>query len=191
MECEQVVIYAEMPKYAWENEKWSETISSKLKYPTSTMSVSKRVRIFALEDLDAHKSAQSCWVTYKGKVYDVTAFVADHPGGDDLILNNAGTNVENIMKDKDSHDHSESAYEMLEEYVIGRLGTDATIVSDGANLHLPVYTSVLLFHKDWEATDDFHPEDTDSAEDFAKTQFLNLREPLLWQMWNANFRSVP
>ena len=104
------------------------------------MSVSKRVRIFALEDLDAHKSAQSCWVTYKGKVYDVTAFVADHPGGDDLILNNAGTNVENIMKDKDSHDHSDSAYEMLEEYVIGRLGTEATTVSDGKSLY-------LLLHK--------------------------------------------
>ncbi|KAF8434523.1 hypothetical protein L210DRAFT_3763029 [Boletus edulis BED1] len=134
------------------------------------MSISKRVRIFALEDLDAHKSPQSCWVSFKGKVYDVSAFVSDHPGGEDLILNNAGTEVENIMKDKDSHDHSESAYEMLEEYVIGRLGTEPTTVSD-----------------DWEATDDFHPEDTDSAEDFAKTQFLNLREPLLWQMWNANF----
>jgi len=97
------------------------------------MSVSKRVRIYTLEDLDAHKSAQSCWVTHKGKVYNVTAFVTDHPGGDDLILSHAGTDVENIMRDSDSHDHSESAYEMLEEYVIGRLGTEATTVSDGAS----------------------------------------------------------
>lgn len=103
------------------------------------MPVSKRVRIFALQDLDAHRSAQSCWVSFKGKVYDVTAFVADHPGGDDLILNNAGTDVERIMKDNDSHDHSESAYEMLGEYVIGRLGTEATTVSDGASLCLLRY----------------------------------------------------
>jgi len=41
---------------------------------------------------------------------------------------------------------------------------------------------------DWEATDDFHPENTDSAEDFEKTQFLDLRTPLLRQMWQANFR---
>lgn len=155
------------------------------------MSVRKRVRILTREDLDAHKSAQSCWVAFKGKVYDVTAFVSDHPGGDDLILENAGKDVENIMKDKDSHDHSESAYEMLEEYVIGRLGAEATTVSDGASLHLLVYNFISrCAKKDWKATDDFHPEDTDSAEDFAKTQFLNLREPLLWQMWNANFRSV-
>lgn len=106
------------------------------------MSIKKRVRIYTLEDLAAHKSAQSCWVTFKGKVYDVTAFVSDHPGGDDLILNNAGTDVEDIMKDKDSHDHSESAYEMLEEYVIGRLGTEATTVSDGASLYLLLHNFV-------------------------------------------------
>lgn len=106
------------------------------------MSISKRVRIYALEDLEQHKSPQSCWVAFKGKVYDVTAFVADHPGGDDLILNNAGTDVENIMKDKDSHNHSESAYEMLEEYVIGRLGTEATSVSDGASLYLLLHNFV-------------------------------------------------
>lgn len=106
------------------------------------MPISKRVRIYTLEDLAAHKCVQSCWVTFKGKVYDVTAFVSDHPGGDDLILNNAGTDVESIMKDKDSHDHSESAYEMLEEYVIGRLGTEATTVSDGASLYLLLHNFV-------------------------------------------------
>lgn len=153
------------------------------------MSVSKRVRIYTLEDLAQHKSHQSCWVTFKGKVYDVTAFVSDHPGGDNLILENAGTDVENTMKDTDSHDHSESAYEMLEEYVIGRLGTEETTVSDSTSL--PAYLQpCLTLRQGWEATDDFHPENTDSAEDFAKTQFLNLREPLLWQMWNANFRSA-
>ncbi|KIK99658.1 hypothetical protein PAXRUDRAFT_131602 [Paxillus rubicundulus Ve08.2h10] len=134
------------------------------------MSISKRVRIYTSEDVANHKSAKSCWVTLQGKVYDVTAFVPDHPGGEDLILENGGTDVENIMKSKDSHEHSDSAYDMLGEYMVGRLGTEVTVVSD-----------------DWEATDDFHPEDTNSAEDFEKTRFLNLQQPLLWQMWNANF----
>lgn len=40
---------------------------------------------------------------------------------------------------------------------------------------------------DWEATDDFHPEDTDEAKDFEKNQFLDLRKPLMRQMWDANF----
>lgn len=134
------------------------------------MTASKRVRIFATEDVANHRSAGSCWVVLRGKVYDVTAFIPDHPGGEDFILKNAGSDVENIMKDRDLHAHSDAAYDMLEEYVIGRLGTQATTVSD-----------------DWEAADDFKPEDTDTAEDFAKTQFLDLRQPLLWQMWQANF----
>jgi 4-hydroxysphinganine ceramide fatty acyl 2-hydroxylase len=41
---------------------------------------------------------------------------------------------------------------------------------------------------DWEAPDDFHPEDTNSSEDFEKNQFLDLRKPLLRQVWEANFR---
>lgn len=96
------------------------------------MAPSKRVRILTAEDVADHKSAGSCWVSLRGKVYDVAGFIPDHPGGEDLILKQAGTDVENIMKDKESHNHSESAYNMLEEYVIGRLGTESTTVSDGA-----------------------------------------------------------
>lgn len=44
---------------------------------------------------------------------------------------------------------------------------------------------------DWEATDDFHPDNTDSATDYEKNQFLDLRKPLFMQMWRANFRYVP
>ncbi|KAG8921826.1 fatty acid alpha-hydroxylase, partial [Tulasnella sp. 408] len=110
---------------------------------------SRAVRIFTREDLVNHNNTSSCWISRNGKVYDVTGFLQDHPGGDDLILNYAGKDVGEIMKDSDEHDHSDSAYEMLEEYCIGRLGTDATIVDE-----------------DWEATEDFHPDDTDEAADF-------------------------
>ena len=43
---------------------------------------------------------------------------------------------------------------------------------------------------DWVAPDDFHPEATDSATDFEKNEFLDLRKPLLRQVWEANFRSA-
>jgi len=47
---------------------------------------------------------------------------------------------------------------------------------------------MLIGLEDWEATDDFHPDDTDVTRDFEKNEFLDLRKPLLWQMWQANFR---
>ncbi|KAG6855898.1 hypothetical protein H0H87_009578 [Tephrocybe sp. NHM501043] len=132
--------------------------------------MSKRIIIYTAEDVASHTTAASCWVSRNGKVYDVTKFLNDHPGGDDYILKYAGKDIGEVMRDKDEHDHSESAYDMLDEYIVGRLGSDSTIVSD-----------------DWEATDDFHPDDTDQAKDFEKNQFLDLRKPLLRQVWEANW----
>ncbi|KAI5120903.1 hypothetical protein M0805_003003 [Coniferiporia weirii] len=132
--------------------------------------MSKRIRMYTVEDVAEHNTSGSCWVSRNGKVYDVSAFLADHPGGDDLILNWAGKDVGQVMADEAEHEHSESAYEMLNEYIIGRLFEGESIVSD-----------------DWVAEDDFQPENTDSLEDFEKNQFLDLRKPLIPQFWGANF----
>jgi 4-hydroxysphinganine ceramide fatty acyl 2-hydroxylase len=130
----------------------------------------KRIRIYTAEDVTTHSNASRCWVSRVGKVYDVTGFLDDHPGGDDLILQHAGKDIEEAMKDRLEHEHSDSAYDMLQGLVIGRLGTGESVVRE-----------------DWEAPDDFHPEATDSAVDFEKTEFLDLRKPLLRQVWEANF----
>ena len=135
--------------------------------------MSKRIRIYTTSDVLQHNSESSCWVTYRGKVLDVTSFIMDHPGGEELIVKHAGKDVENAMKDAEEHEHSESAYDMLSEFLIGRLGAGENVVSD-----------------DWVATDDFSPEDTDEAADYEKNQFLDLRKPLMRQMWDCNFRHV-
>lgn len=93
--------------------------------------MSKRVRIYDVDDVSSHASSASCWMSYKGKVFDVTRFLADHPGGDDIMLKYAGQDVEKIMKDEAEHDHSDSAYEIMDEYFIGRLGCTENIVRDG------------------------------------------------------------
>jgi 4-hydroxysphinganine ceramide fatty acyl 2-hydroxylase len=98
--------------------------------------LTKRVKIYTSLDVATHASSTDCWVSRNGKVYDVTPFLADHPGGDDLILRYAGKDLGDIMADKSEHEHSDSAYEMLNEYVIGRLGSDAVVVSDGTLPHI-------------------------------------------------------
>ncbi|KAJ3721041.1 oxidoreductase [Lentinula raphanica] len=132
--------------------------------------MSKRIKIYDASELPAHASLSTCWISYKGRVYDISGFLRDHPGGEDVILKYAGQDVERVMKDKDEHEHSDSAYDMLEEYVIGRLGSDENIVRD-----------------DWEAEDDFDPDATDVVEDLKKHQFLDLDQPLLPQLWYSNF----
>ncbi|KAH8830000.1 oxidoreductase [Flagelloscypha sp. PMI_526] len=130
----------------------------------------KRVRIYTAEDVAEHTAPGNCWVSRKGKVYDVSKFLSDHPGGDDYILTHAGKDIDGAMKDAVDHVHSDSAYDMLDEFCIGKLGSEEAIVDEN-----------------WEARDDFHPEETDTAADFEKNQFLDLKKPLLKQVWFSNF----
>ncbi|CAO3696334.1 unnamed protein product [Rhizopus stolonifer] len=76
---------------------------------------------YDLKEISTHTTPRSCWVVYNNKVYDVTEFLHGHPGGDDLILDYAGKDVTGIMKDIIEHEHSDSAYEILEEYCIGQV----------------------------------------------------------------------
>ena len=47
-----------------------------------------------------------------------------------MILKYAGKDVEEIMKDTMEHEHSDSAYDMLEEYIIGKIGAKDIIVNN-------------------------------------------------------------
>ncbi|GAB7359997.1 hypothetical protein MBLNU230_g7522t1 [Neophaeotheca triangularis] len=75
-------------------------------------------------EVAAHKDAKSCYVTVGTKVYDITPFLEDHPGGGDLILQYAGQDVKESMEDEISHAHSEAAWEILDEHLIGFVATE-------------------------------------------------------------------
>ncbi|KAM0748640.1 fatty acid-2 hydroxylase [Meredithblackwellia eburnea MCA 4105] len=129
-----------------------------------------RSKIYLAVDVAKHNKPNDCFVVYDGKVFDVTKFVVDHPGGDDLILNYAGRDVTEIMADPVEHSHSDSAYELLRDFQVGVVGTEETITNP-----------------DFEYTDSFEPEDTAVEDDYKKNQFLDLSRPLIMQVWNSNF----
>jgi len=54
-------------------------------------------------------------------VYDVTPFLDEHPGGEEILLENAGIDSSENFEDVG---HSSDAREMLEEYYIGELHED-------------------------------------------------------------------
>lgn len=50
------------------------------------------------EEIAAHCSEKSCWVLLKGDVWDLTPFLADHPGGPGAILEYAGRDATTIWE---------------------------------------------------------------------------------------------
>ncbi|GBF64850.1 ceramide very long chain fatty acid hydroxylase [Trichophyton mentagrophytes] len=143
--------------------------------------------IFTAEEIKQHTSAKSCYVLRGPKVYDVTSFVDDHPGGGDLILDYAGKDVDEIMGDIVSHHHSEAAYEILDECLVGFLeesqanGSKGLPNGSGSKLTKPVYKSTGL-----SSEEDLSVE-TDIASDYKTHKFLDLSKPLLMQLWNGGF----
>ena len=62
--------------------------------------------------------------------------------------------------------------------------TSLATVSNVSKRLFKIYLTVIL---DWVAPDDFQPEETDTARDFEKNQFLDLRRPMLLQLLRADF----
>ncbi|QRW16182.1 FMN-dependent alpha-hydroxy acid dehydrogenase [Rhizoctonia solani] len=42
------------------------------------------------EEVATHNTSESCWIIVSGKVYDVTEFISEHPGGSAVLLKHAG-----------------------------------------------------------------------------------------------------
>lgn len=161
-------------------------------------------RILTKEEVQKHNNDKACWIIHNNKVYDVTGFVMDHPGGEEYILDHAGQDITLIMKDELSHFHSEGAYEMLDEFLVGTLEPENTTTSvipeQTTTLRERSTTTAQVVTKGTATTtlspsqistksedyDEAFFEPTDLATD-KKAKFLDLTQPLLWQLWTSNY----
>ncbi|RSH84525.1 uncharacterized protein EHS24_006047 [Apiotrichum porosum] len=74
------------------------------------------VKVFTLEDLQAHKSREDLYLLISGKVYDATQFLDEHPGGDEVLLEEAGRDGTEAFEDVG---HSDEARDMLVKMFVG------------------------------------------------------------------------
>ncbi|ODM16295.1 hypothetical protein SI65_08294 [Aspergillus cristatus] len=138
-------------------------------------------------EVESHNNAKSCYVTIGSKVYDVTSFVDDHPGGGDLILEYAGKDVGEIMGDVVSHEHSEAAYEILDDSLVGFLGTDSATKASANGAASAEEQARAVYESTGMATEEDLSVETDIAQDYQKHKFLDLNKPLLIQLWTSGF----
>ncbi|KAI3411683.1 Cytochrome b5 heme-binding domain-containing protein [Psidium guajava] len=77
-------------------------------------------KVFTLAEVSEHNSPKDCWLVIEGKVYDVTKFLEDHPGGDEVLLTATGKDATIDFKDVG---HSSTAGAMMAEFCIGEIDT--------------------------------------------------------------------
>jgi cytochrome b involved in lipid metabolism len=72
----------------------------------------------AFEEVKKHTTRNSLWFVIHNKVYDVTKFMDEHPGGEEVLLEQAGKNATEIFEDVS---HSADAKDLMKTYLIGEL----------------------------------------------------------------------
>lgn len=128
--------------------------------PTAVVRPVPKPKEFSEEEVRRRASEGELLVIHSNKVYDLAAFADDHPGGRELLEQHKGRDITGIMGDPDSHQHSRVAYEMMQEHLVGFLaaGDCDEAMSD-----------IRVASRQQEA--------------MAKASFLDLKQPLVYQVW--------
>ncbi|XP_016331100.1 cytochrome b5 type B [Sinocyclocheilus anshuiensis] len=79
------------------------------------------VKYYTREEVQIHNMSKDTWLIIHDKVYDITRFMEEHPGGEEVLLEQAGADATESFEDVG---HSTDAREMLQQYYIGELHMD-------------------------------------------------------------------
>ena len=69
-----------------------------------------------VSEVAEHCKENDCWIIINGKVYNVSAFLSEHPGGPEIILDLAGKDA---TEDFEDTGHSPAARETLKKFYVG------------------------------------------------------------------------
>lgn len=106
-------------------------------------------REFTIEEVEKHNTADDLWVVYNGQVYDITKYVDEHPGGEEVVVDVAGTDATDPF---DDIGHSDDAHEILANLRLGTLKggvvkkvtTAQSNVSSDSGANVPLIAAVIV-----------------------------------------------
>ena len=84
----------------------------------TTLAQEVRERQITQKELAQHNTSKDIWIAIAGLVFNVTKFLEDHPGGDDILLVLAGRDA---THDFSNIGHSPEAHKQAMKYCIGYL----------------------------------------------------------------------
>ncbi|KAH3688881.1 hypothetical protein WICPIJ_000126 [Wickerhamomyces pijperi] len=158
--------------------------------------MSASLPLYSIEELRKHDKETDVWVSlYNRKIYNVTDFLDEHPGGSGYIMEYAGQDITDILADEATHLHSESTYEILDEnYHIGYLATEEEAKKLLTNPNHVVEVKTDEFDSTALGGTPAYEKlsiATDFNTDLQKHKFIDLNKPLLLQVlfadWDKEF----
>jgi len=94
-------------------------VAALLMLAATTTPAAAATKSYTLASVKAHKSAANCWTVVNGKVYNVTKWIAKHPGGRSMIKAMCGKDATAAFKGQ--HGFSGRPASTLATYRIGTL----------------------------------------------------------------------
>ncbi|KAK8470554.1 hypothetical protein PHAVU_004G176300 [Phaseolus vulgaris] len=77
----------------------------------------KASKSYSKMEVSLHNKRTDCWIIIKKKVYDVTSYVEEHPGGDAILAHAGDDSTEGFFGPQ----HATRVFDMIEDFYIGDL----------------------------------------------------------------------
>ncbi|KAG1455815.1 hypothetical protein G6F56_006977 [Rhizopus delemar] len=74
------------------------------------------VQLFSFEEVSKHNNKDDLWMIIDGKVYDITKFQDEHPGGEQVLIDEGARDATGPF---DDIGHTDDARKLLDQYYIG------------------------------------------------------------------------
>ncbi|XP_010473247.1 PREDICTED: cytochrome B5-like protein [Camelina sativa] len=79
--------------------------------------VVKPKRSYSKSEVSEHNKRNDCWIIIKDRVYDVTSYVEEHPGGDAILVHAGDDSTDGFFGPQ----HATRVFDMIEDFYIGEL----------------------------------------------------------------------
>uniref|UniRef100_H0ZFT6 Cytochrome b5 n=1 Tax=Taeniopygia guttata TaxID=59729 RepID=H0ZFT6_TAEGU len=106
-----------------------------------------RGRYYRLEEVQKHNNSQSTWIIIHNRIYDVTKFLDEHPGGEEVLREQAGGDATENFEDVG---HSTDARTLSESFIVGELHPETLITtvqstsSSWSNWVIPAIAAIIV-----------------------------------------------
>ena len=77
----------------------------------------KNSQVFSRSEVAKHTNADDVWIILKGKVYNVTPYVQEHPGGEAILRNAGGDATDGFFGPQ----HPDRVFDLIDDFLIGTL----------------------------------------------------------------------